>query len=73
MSKKAGQYPDSYGTRKPGALPDILGPLNVESQGDKLVPPNDMAEVGGEMADGVKSPDPLGLIDMFGDGTKGGK
>lgn len=58
----SGQYPDPYGRRKGGALPDIMGPLNINSEGDKLVPPNDMQEVGGAMADGKDSPDPLGLL-----------
>lgn len=58
----AGSFPDPYGKRKAGALPDILGPLNVEAEGDKLVPANDMGEVGGEMCDGRGSPDPMGLM-----------
>lgn len=59
---KNSAYPDPYGKRKGGALPDIMGPLNIDSQGDKLVPPNDMMEVAGAMCDGKGSPDPLGLL-----------
>lgn len=72
MAKNSGQYPDSYGKNKGGALPDILGPLNVESEGDKLVPQNDMGEVGGAMCDGAGSPDPLDLVYIIEkDGAKG--
>ena len=68
-----GKYPDDYGKRKPGALPDILGPLNVGDEGDKLVPENDMAEVAGAMCKGTGSPDPLDLVYIIEkDGTKGG-
>jgi hypothetical protein len=46
-----------------GALPDIMGPLNVPPQpGDKLVPPNDMAEVGGSMCKGKEVPDPNNYV-----------
>ena len=55
------KFPDNYG-KVTKALPDIMGPLNINSEGDKLVPPNDMQEVGGAMADGKDSPDPLGLL-----------
>lgn len=55
------QYPDMVG-KPTKALPDILGPLNIDEEGDKLVPRNDMAEVGGVMCDGKGSPDPLGLL-----------
>ena len=34
------------------ALPDILGPLNVDKGGDVVAPPNDMAEVGGKTCHG---------------------
>ena len=47
------KYPDSYG-KKTSALPDILGPLNIDNEGDKLVPRNDMAEVAGAMCDGER-------------------
>jgi hypothetical protein len=59
-------YPDSYG-KATKALPDILGPLNIASQGDKLVPENDMAEVAPSWASGKESKDPLGVV------IKGGK
>ena len=54
-----GQYPNEYGKTKKGVLPDILGPLNVDAEkGDRLVPQNDMGEVGGSMCKGTKVPDP---------------
>jgi hypothetical protein len=59
-------YPDMYG-KKTKALPDILGPLNVDQQGDKLVPANDMAEVAKPWVTGSESKDPLGVV------IKGGK
>lgn len=68
-----GKYPDEYGKRT-SALPDILGPLNIDSEGDKLVPPNDMAEVAGQMCDGTGSPDPLGIVYIIEkDGSKKGR
>jgi hypothetical protein len=60
------QYPDTYG-KPTKALPDILGPLNVDQQGDKLVPSNDMAAVAPTWATGKESKDPLGVV------IKGGK
>jgi hypothetical protein len=59
-------YPDEYG-RPTKALPDILGPLNIDQQGDKLVPANDMAEVAPGWVTGKESRDPLGVV------IKGGK
>jgi hypothetical protein len=59
-------YPDSYG-KPTKALPDILGPLNVDQQGDKLVPANDMAAVAPPWVMGKESKDPLGVT------IKGGK
>jgi hypothetical protein len=61
-----GQYPDQYG-RETKAIPDIMGPLNIDQEGDSLVPANDMAEVAGSWGTGKESPDPLGAI------IKGGK
>lgn len=54
-------YPDIYG-KTTRALPDIMGPLNIDEEGDKLVPPNDMAEVGGRFVTGGSCPDPLGFL-----------
>jgi hypothetical protein len=65
MSKRSG-YPDMYGVPTK-ALPDILGPLNIDQQGDNLVPANDMAEVGKPWVMGSESRDPLGVL------IKGGK
>jgi hypothetical protein len=59
-------YPDTYG-KPTKALPDILGPLNIEQQGDKLVPANDMAEIAAPWVTGKESRDPLGVL------IKGGK
>ena len=75
MAKKStGQYPDDYGRQVKGALPDVLTPLNVDEEGDKLVPRNDMVEVAGAMCRGTGSPDPLDLVYIIEkDGTKGGK
>jgi hypothetical protein len=64
MAKKSGQYPDLYGSPTK-ALPDILGPLNIDEEGDKCVPRNDMNEF--PRADGTIGPDPIGLF------IKGGK
>jgi hypothetical protein len=68
-------YPDTYGKAQKGALPDILGPLNIEAEGDALVPQNDMAEIAGAMCSGEGSPDPLDIVYLIEtDGTKeGGK
>lgn len=54
------EYPSTYGRPTKGALPDILGPLNIEGEGDRLTPANDMAEIGMASGSGVK--DPLDLI-----------
>ena len=49
-----------------GALPDIFGPLNVPAQaGDKLVPQNDMIEVGGSMCKGKEVPDPCDYVGVI--------
>jgi hypothetical protein len=53
-----GTFPDVYGTPT-RALPDIKGPLNIDSEGDH-VPPNDMAEI----PDGA-CPDPLDLVNII--------
>lgn len=55
------QYPDTYG-QPTSALPDVLGPLNIDEQGDSFVPKNDMAEVADGFARGQKPNDPLGLL-----------
>ena len=54
-------YPDGYG-KKTKALPDILGPLNIEHEGDALAPDNDMAEVAPGWVTGKESRDPLGVV-----------
>jgi hypothetical protein len=59
-------YPDEYG-KKTKALPEIMGPLNIDQEGDSLVPANDMAEVAPGWVTGKESRDPLGAI------VKGGK
>jgi hypothetical protein len=69
MAKKS-MYPDTYG-KPTSALPDVLGPLNVDNEGDELVPPNDMAEVAPDFCHGHPSPDPLSLISVI--QGKGGK
>jgi hypothetical protein len=72
MAKKGG-YPDIYGSPLKGVLPDMATPLNIEDEGDVLVPPNDMRAVGGTLGNsgpGEVAPDPLDFIKRFGDGTK---
>jgi len=63
MAKKVrgAAYPDTYGTPTQ-ALPDVLGPLNIDQEGDQFVPPNDMAEVATPWSKGTKPNDPLALI-----------
>lgn len=53
-------FPKTYGhpTR---ALPDVVGPLNIDHSGDDA-PDNDMAEVGPEWAKGQRSRDPIGIV-----------
>lgn len=51
----------TYG-KETKALPDIKGPLNIDQQGDKLVPPNDMAGVASGPCMGKESRDPLGVV-----------
>jgi hypothetical protein len=60
MAKTSG-YPDIYG-KPTKALPLIMGPLNIDAEGDALVPRNDMAEVGGGLADGKGISDPMGFL-----------
>ena len=59
-------YPDTYG-KPTKALPDINGPLNINQEGDSLVPDNDMAGVAPGWVMGKESKDPLGVV------IKGGK
>jgi hypothetical protein len=59
-SRKSG-YPDTYG-KPTSALPDILGPMNVDEEGDVLAPRNDMAEIAPDMCMGREVNDPLGLV-----------
>lgn len=59
-------YPSEYG-KPTSALPDILGPLNIEHQGDTLAPNNDMAEVAAPWVTGKDGKDPLGVV------VRGGK
>lgn len=54
-------YPETYG-KETSALPDIMGPLNIEHQGDVLVPSNDMAAVAPGWVTGKSSKDPLGVV-----------
>jgi len=54
------KYPETYGHPAKGAIPDILGPLNIQGEGDSLVPENDMAELG--LADGKSCPDPMSFL-----------
>lgn len=74
MSKKnRSQYPDDYGKRVPGALPDILSPISVDQEGDKLVPRNDILEIAPDFCRGGQLKDPLGLVySISKDGTKNG-
>ena len=58
--KKTG-YPSEYG-KETAALPDIMGPLNIDQEGDSLVPPNDMAEVAPGWSTGKSSKDPFGVV-----------
>jgi len=59
-------YPQEYG-KETSALPDIMGPLNIDEEGDSLVPGNDMAAVAPGWVTGKESKDPLGVV------IKGGK
>jgi len=59
MAKES--YPQTYG-KETSALPDIMGPLNIDQQGDSLVPPNDMAGTADGWATGKSSKDPLGVV-----------
>jgi hypothetical protein len=70
---KARQYPDTYGVPVKGAQEDMLTPLTIDEEGDKLVPRNDMKEVAGRVGDkDYISPDPMGYLAPFGkDGKKG--
>ncbi len=75
MAKKGSKslYPDDYGRGMPGVLPDILSPISVDNEGDKLVPPNDLGEIAPGFVHGGQIPDPLDLIyQIETDGTKGG-
>lgn len=54
-------YPDTYG-KETSALPDIMGPLNIDQQGDSLAPANDMAAVAPGWVTGKSSKDPLGVV-----------
>ena len=62
----ADKYPSTYG-KATKALPDIVGPLHIDQEGDTFVPANDMAEVAPSWAQGKESCDPLGVV------IKGGK
>ena len=62
ITKKRNQYPDDYGVVLGNVLPDILTPLKVDEEGDKLVPRNDMAEVAHELQAGRSLRDPLGVL-----------
>lgn len=56
-------YPNEYGKKKSGVLPDMLGPLSVEAgKGDKLVPANDMGGVAGQFSRGGAPADPNGYV-----------
>jgi hypothetical protein len=59
MAKES--YPNIYG-KTTSALPDILGPLNIDKEGDMLAPANDMAGVAPTFAQGKESKDPLGVV-----------
>lgn len=54
-------YPQEYG-KETSALPDIMGPLNIEHQGDSLMPSNDMGGTAPGWASGKASKDPLGVV-----------
>lgn len=61
MAKERGNgYPPIYG-HPTSALPDILGPLNIEHSGDS-VPPNDMVDVADGLSTGKEFNDPLSLL-----------
>lgn len=60
-------YPETYG-KQTKAIPDIKGPLNIDQQGDSLVPSNDMSGVAGKFGSGGSAPDPLGVINNLGKG-----
>lgn len=74
MAKKRNSgYPDDYGIVLGNVLPDLLTPIKIDAEGDKLVPPNDMADVAPELSAGGQLKDPLGLVySISKDGRKGG-
>ena len=59
-------YPQTYG-KETSALPDIMGPLNIDQQGDTLAPANDMLNTAPGWVTGKEPRDPLGVV------IKGGK
>ena len=75
MANKRSQksmYPDDYGRQLPGVLPDVLSPISVDNEGDKLVPPNDLGALAKPFVKGTEIPDPLDLVyQIEKDGTKG--
>jgi hypothetical protein len=52
------------------ALPDIMGPLNVNKGGDTLAPPNDMSDVGGKACHGGRPNDPMAFVSPIEGGKK---
>ena len=74
MAKRSAKsmWPDDYGKQVRGALPDVLGPLNIDNEGDKLVPPNDIAYLAPPFVEGTQVPDPLNLVyQIETDGSRG--
>jgi hypothetical protein len=61
------EYPPVYGKEMKGVLSEFKTPLTIEQQGDSLVPPNDMGDVGLASARDTV-PDPLSLISVIGKG-----
>ncbi len=54
-------YPEKYGNRMKGVLPDFETPLAVNAEkGDSGVPQNDMGAI--PWSGGQGAPDPLGVV-----------
>lgn len=54
------KYPETYGKKMPGVLPDLDGPLSVGAEAGDPVPQNDMGAL--PWNSGASAPDPLGVV-----------
>ena len=63
-----GKYPQTYGNKMAGVLPDMATPLNINAEAQDPVPSNDMGAI--PWSDGKGPKDPMAFVTPIEGGKK---